>query len=214
MSASRSSGSTGNENNFIIDGPNTSDPNTGIVGTELHQYFIKEVSVITGGYQARIRTPTGGVVSIVTKGGGDELHGSVFLSGQPFQLTPRTVGRFGQKRSRIGGAWTACSATSAFEPSGPLKKDKVWFYIGFADGDTSIRQTACCVRPATIRRSRRTTRHLACPSYLSDPALCRGGPGAGDHAMEETDSRRFTELRTFSKRHCQVQFNPKPRSQP
>ena len=87
------SGSTGNENNFIIDGLNTSDPNTGIIGTELHQYFIKEISVITGGYQAEYGRATGGVVSIVTKGGGDELHGSVFLSGQPFQLTPKTVGR-------------------------------------------------------------------------------------------------------------------------
>ena len=53
------SGSTGSENNYIIDGLNTSDPNKGLIGTELSQYFIQEINVITGGYQAEFGRATG-----------------------------------------------------------------------------------------------------------------------------------------------------------
>ena len=56
------SGSTGSENNYIIDGLNTSDPNKGLIGTELSQYFIQEINVITGGYQAEYGRATGGAL--------------------------------------------------------------------------------------------------------------------------------------------------------
>ena len=121
------SGSTGNENNFIIDGLNTSDPNTGIIGTELHQYFIKEVNVITGGYQAEYGRATGGVVSIITKGGGDELHGSVFLSMQPFQLAPKPSdgwAKLAYRRKADG-----LLGDIGFELGGPIKKTKSGFTL-------------------------------------------------------------------------------------
>ncbi len=204
------SGSTGNENNFIIDGLNTSDPNTGIIGTELHQYFIKEISVITGGYQAEYGRATGGVVSIVTKGGGDELHGSVFLSGQPFQLTPKTVGRLGEAlayRRRADGLL----GDIGFELGGPLKKDKVWFYLGFAPTVTQY-QTDRVTRHANWNPASggaRIDTKYQCPSYLSDPALCRGSSALAIE-MEESGTQRFTELRTLYNGIAKLQFNISP----
>ena len=145
-----------------------------------------------------------------SKGGGDELHGSVFLSGQPFQLTPRTVGRLGEAlayRRRVDGML----GDIGFELSGPLKKDKVWFYIGFAPTVTQY-QTDRVLRRASydpaIQGARRDTGY-ECPSYLSDPALCRGAQALAI-AMEETDSQRFTELRTLYNGIAKLQFNLSP----
>lgn len=125
------SGSTGVENNFLIDGLNTSDPNTGVLSTQLHQSFIKEINVITSGYQAEYGRATGGIISIVTKGGSNEFHGSVFGSVNPFQLEPSTVARLGESL----GLRTRSSALGfdvGFELGGPIVKDRIWFYIGFA----------------------------------------------------------------------------------
>jgi len=204
------SGSTGNENNFIIDGLNTSDPNTGIIGTELHQYFIKEVSVITGGYQAEYGRATGGVVSIITKGGGDELHGSVFLSGQPFQMTPKTIGRLGEAlayRRRVDGLL----GDIGFELGGPLKKDKVWFYIGFAPTVTQY-QTERVMRQASWNPgsgSARIDTSYQCPSYLSDSALCRGSSQLAIE-MNEASAQSLTELRTLYNGIAKLQFQLSP----
>ncbi len=204
------SGSTGNENNFIIDGLNTSDPNTGIIGTELHQYFIKEVSVITGGYQAEYGRATGGVVSIITKGGGDELHGSVFLSGQPFQLTPRTVGRLGEAlayRRRVDGLL----GDIGFELGGPIKKDKVWFYIGFAPTVAQY-QTDRVIRHAVWNPqtgAARVNAGYSCPTYLSDPALCSGSAPLAIE-MEEVGAQSYTELRQLYNGIAKLQINLSP----
>ena len=46
------SGSGGNESTVLIDGLSTTDLAFGLVSTQLHQNFIQEVNVISGGYQA------------------------------------------------------------------------------------------------------------------------------------------------------------------
>jgi len=204
------SGSTGNENNFIIDGLNTSDPNTGIIGTELHQYFIKEVSVITAGYQAEYGRATGGVVSIVTKGGGDELHGSVFLSGQPFQLTPKTVGRLGEALAYRRKA-EGLLGDIGFELGGPIKKDKIWFYVGFAPTVAQY-QTERVIRQSSWNPKTGTPRldtGYQCPKYLSDAALCRSSAQLA-FETEESGSQQLAELRTLYNGIAKLQFNLSP----
>jgi hypothetical protein len=201
------SGSTGNENNFIIDGLNTSDPNTGIIGTELHQFFIQEISVITGGYQAEYGRATGGVVSIVTKGGGNELHGSVFLSSQPFQLTPNTVGRLGEAlayRRKTEGL----QGDIGFELGGPLKKDKIWFYLGFAP-TVKVNQIDRIVRRGRFDRGTggaEIDSGYVCPSYLADPVLCAGSRRLA-MATDEMDSQGYSEVKTLYNGIAKLQFN-------
>src|SRR4029077_11726483 len=89
-------GSSSPENVFLIDGLNTTDPSTGLIGTALHQAFLKELNVITAGYQAEYGRSTGAVLSVITKGGGNEIHGSLFGSVVPLTLTPRTIARLGE----------------------------------------------------------------------------------------------------------------------
>jgi Carboxypeptidase regulatory-like domain/TonB-dependent Receptor Plug Domain len=120
---------TGPENNFLIDGLNTTNPSHGLLGTQLSLEFIGETEIITGGYNAEYGRATGGVVNVVTKSGGNQFHGGVWFYYQPFSGDPRV-------RARIGEAIASTTRLSnhfdfGFDLGGPIIKDKVWFYAGF-----------------------------------------------------------------------------------
>ena len=71
-------GSTSVENTYIVEGVNTTDPGYGLLSTNLPNEFIQETEVITGGYNAEYGRSTGGIINVVSKSGGNELHGSAF----------------------------------------------------------------------------------------------------------------------------------------
>jgi hypothetical protein len=83
-------GSTGLENSFVIDGVNTSGVEYGAQGKELNYEFIQEIDVKTGGYQAEFGRSTGGIITVITKSGGNEFHGDVFGYYDNDSLRPTT----------------------------------------------------------------------------------------------------------------------------
>src|SRR5438270_7364854 len=95
------SGATGPENNFLIDGVNTTDPAFGLQGTQLTLEFIGETELITGGYNAEYGRATGGVVNVITKSGSNQFHGGLWFYLTPFQLNAPFVARSGEA---IGGS--------------------------------------------------------------------------------------------------------------
>jgi hypothetical protein len=72
-------GATSVENQWIIDGVNTTNVRTGIQGKALSNDFVQEVQVKTGGYQAEYGRALGGIVNMVTKSGGNTFHGNGFM---------------------------------------------------------------------------------------------------------------------------------------
>src|SRR5688572_17599458 len=74
-------GSTGAENQYIIDGLNTTGVELGTEAKTMNFDFIQEVQVITGGLPAEYGRVTGGVVNAITKSGGNEFKGDVFAYG-------------------------------------------------------------------------------------------------------------------------------------
>src|SRR5207244_13472969 len=86
-------GAGGPEQNYIIDGVNVTNPAYGTQGTTLIQDFVQEVDIKTGGYQAEYGRASGGIINVVTKSGGNEFHGSVFVNWSPFEATRRQIGR-------------------------------------------------------------------------------------------------------------------------
>ena len=123
-------GSGGAEHQFIVDGVAVNDPAVGTQGTTLLQDFIQEIDVKTGGYQAEYGRSTGGIVNVVTKSGGNDFHGSVFLNWSPFEAARRQVANPGEaiasQRSQ------KFSLDFGAEAGGPILRDKLWFYAGFA----------------------------------------------------------------------------------
>ena len=123
-------GATSPENLFLIDGISVNNPGFGTLGTPLTAEFMEEIKIVTGGYMPEYGRTSGGVISAVTRSGGNEFHGSVFgtftpgsLSGRPGTVpgvTPiiqgkREVGNFGDIGATLGGY---------------LIKDRLWFFVG------------------------------------------------------------------------------------
>src|SRR4029453_11973842 len=72
-------GATSAENQWIIDGVNTTDPYKGVQGKAINNEFVQEVEVKTGGYQAEYGRALGGVINVIQKPGGNEFHGDGFV---------------------------------------------------------------------------------------------------------------------------------------
>ncbi len=130
------SGATSPENQYIVDGVSVNDPGFGINGTPLSVEFIGEVNVISGGYLPEYGRATGGVVNAVTKSGSNEFHGSVFGN-----LTPGTLGgsvtEIRQEAGTVSGQASLWNLGDfGAELGGPILKDKLWFYVGFAPSFT------------------------------------------------------------------------------
>ncbi|MBL0220505.1 MAG: TonB-dependent receptor [Myxococcales bacterium] len=126
------SGSSSLENQYYVDGVNTTGLTFGTVGSPVINDFIEEVEVITGGYNAEFGRATGGVVNVVTKSGSNEFKGSVFAYFQPGVLTASAESTPSNASSIDASADLAYSGDFGFELGGPIIKDKLWFYVGFA----------------------------------------------------------------------------------
>jgi outer membrane receptor protein involved in Fe transport len=124
------SGSTSNENTYIVEGINTTDPGFGLLSTNLPNEFIQETEVITGGYNAEYGRSTGGVINVVTKAGSNEFHGSVFGYWTPGALVAN------EKPTAVAGSSIARedNLVNRFdlgaEVGGPIIKDRLWFHVG------------------------------------------------------------------------------------
>ncbi len=126
------SGSSGLENQYYVDGVNTTGLTYGTVGSPVINDFIEEIEVITGGYNAEYGRATGGVINVVTKSGSNEFKGSVFGYWQPGQLTAATESTPNNAASIDVTADNALDIDFGFELGGPIIKDKLWFFVGFA----------------------------------------------------------------------------------
>jgi hypothetical protein len=128
------SGATSPENQYIVDGVSVNNPGFGINGTPLSVEFIKEVNVISGGYLPEYGRSTGGVVNAVTKSGSNEFHGSVFGNFSPGSFSPK--GTELVKGTVSGRSSLYNLGDFGAEVGGPILKDKLWFYAGFAPAFT------------------------------------------------------------------------------
>jgi len=120
-------GSSGPENNYILDGVNTSDPAFGGSGANLPFEFVQEVEIKTGAYGAEFGKSTGGIFNVITKSGTNEFHGDVFGYGTTKGLV-REVKNFPFTGSAANGF---SEVDLGGDIGGPIKKDKLWFFGAF-----------------------------------------------------------------------------------
>lgn len=122
-------GSSGPENNYILDGVAVSDPAFGGSGANLPFEFVQEVEIKTGAFGAEYGKSTGGIFNVVTKSGGNEFHGDVFAYFSSKSMV-RSV-----KAAAIPFVGSAADGFSEIDAGvdigGPIVKDKVWFFGAF-----------------------------------------------------------------------------------
>ncbi len=126
------SGSTSLENQYVVDGVNTTGLTYGTVGSPVINDFIEEIEIITGGYNAEYGRATGGIVNVVTKSGSNEFKGSVFGYWQPGQLTASAQRTPSNSTSLDVKGNVGYRADFGVELGGPIIKDKLWFFVGLA----------------------------------------------------------------------------------
>lgn len=120
-------GTSSPENMYMIDGMTVNDPGFGYNGTPLSIDFIKETSIITGGYLPEYGRGGGGILDVVTKSGSNEFHGSVFGNLMPWTANPK----FPPPQDAISSTYVLDSVRDfGFDLGGPIVKDKLWFYVG------------------------------------------------------------------------------------
>jgi outer membrane receptor protein involved in Fe transport len=120
-------GSSGPENNYILDGVNTTDPAFGGSGANLPFEFVQEVEIKTGAYGPEYGKSTGGIFNVITKSGGNEFHGDIFGYGTTKGLV-REVKNFPFTGSAFNGF---SEADVGGDIGGPIIKDKLWFFGAF-----------------------------------------------------------------------------------
>lgn len=150
-------GSSGAENTFIVDGQEVTNFNTGQLNSnnDLPFGLIQEVQIKTGGFEAEHGGATGGVITLVTKRGGNQFTGDIgtsfntskFEPGSLFidNTTPNYSGlsvtenaNYFQRRildqnkdalryfNPPGDNYTFFFPSASL--SGPIVKDKLWFF--------------------------------------------------------------------------------------
>jgi hypothetical protein len=201
-------GATGLENNFMIDGVNTTSPATGGLGTTLTLEFIGETEIITGGYNAEYGRATGGVVNVITKSGSNNFHGDLWFYVTPFQLNSPYTGRaFEAVQTKTH---TKFAMDFGFDLGGPIVKDKVWFYVGFAPTfNTSESTRSIFSRQATAANIPMGARSysgdfdpsVGCPGYI-DKAFCNTpglvSPAFLNHRIDGFDHAINTDTRVYN----------------
>ncbi|MDD8021132.1 MAG: TonB-dependent receptor [Acidobacteriota bacterium] len=144
-------GGASNENVFLINGVNTTNPRSAAYGSLVNVNYnaVEEVRVIALGSRAEYGSYSGVAIDVLTRSGSNDFHGNFSVYGAPKdwvadnQPRPATSGEsvdmgiFGPygERLYIGpGDDILNKTTKQYEfnltAGGPIKKDKVWFYGG------------------------------------------------------------------------------------
>ncbi|MCH1909595.1 TonB dependent receptor [Stenotrophomonas sp. Y6] len=147
------SGSAASENAFYINGYAVTNPLTNLGSTTLPFDAIGQYQVITGGYGSEFGRATGGVVNIITKSGTNDFKAGAQLVWTPKDFRahsrniyypstgklPNTDGLIYQHLSDQ----TTDSLTYGAYASGPIIKDRLFFYAGaeFEDQDRTTVST-------------------------------------------------------------------------
>lgn len=142
-------GSTGPENSFIVDGQETQNFRNGLLNgnNDIPYQSIQEIQIKTSGFEAEFGGATGGVINAVTKSGSNQLRGEFGVMFETQKLNAGLRPVLNTPRSTTIDASDFSSANSGqgveylrqgrdqgtnFFPtatlSGPVIKDKVWFF--------------------------------------------------------------------------------------
>jgi hypothetical protein len=122
-------GATSAENQWSIDGVNTNNVMEGVQGKAFNNEAIQEIQVQTGGFPAEYGRFLGGMINVVTKSGGNEIHGGAFVyyDGSSLRASRKFVEG---EDSPLSGMRLADYRRTDWGASlgGYILKDRLWFF--------------------------------------------------------------------------------------
>lgn len=137
-------GGSSNENTYLLDGANITDPVTGTFSLNFNFDAIQQIEVLLGGYMPEYGVSVGGIINVVTESGTNNLEflASIFYNNG--NLAPKPEERL----SADGIPIAPTGFDSQFETinvstklSGPLIRDKAWFILSYENAHSVIANT-------------------------------------------------------------------------
>ena len=137
-------GASSNENTYLMDGVNITDPVTGTFSLNFNFDAIEQLQVLTSAYDPEYGQNLGGAINIVTESGGNTLEfnlygqhlngewgpkGDAIFASDGFQLAPTDFdSKF--RTTQLSG-----------KVSGPVIRDRMWFVASYQYSRTLIART-------------------------------------------------------------------------
>lgn len=135
-----SGGASYNENQFMLDGVNITDPVTGTFSMNFNFDSIDEVQVVTTGFDPEYNA-LGATISVVTKSGGNSMEvvtNAFYTNGNWSPQYDAQYAADGAQLSPTGFDRERQYASVGFQISGPVVKDRVWFLGSYEYNRTLI----------------------------------------------------------------------------
>ncbi|MBZ5527164.1 MAG: carboxypeptidase regulatory-like domain-containing protein [Acidobacteriia bacterium] len=151
-------GAADSENGYLVEGQDTANNIGGYSHTNVPFDFIEEVQVKTSGVEAEHGGALGGVANVIMKKGGNNFHGAVFTqySSSGMSAAAPDYSRYDPSSNGSTGPWGGFVDPTyqqyhpkkdairdlfpGFKVGGPIKKDRLWFFLGFNPQFTKIRR--------------------------------------------------------------------------
>lgn len=147
-------GAADSENSYLIEGQDTENISGGYSNANVPFQFIQEVQVKSSGIEAEHGGALGGVVNVVMKKGSNDWHGELFASYESdgMDAPPSPFLRYDPAGTSVGrsdfGAQEFSPRKDHFRVlnpggaiGGPILKDRLWFFAGFAPQYNSLGRT-------------------------------------------------------------------------
>jgi hypothetical protein len=150
-------GAADSESSYLVEGQDTENNSGGYSKANVPFQFIQEVEVKTSGIEAEHGGALGGVINVVMKKGSNAYHGELFATYEPSGVDANPTNAFVRYNPTDSGNAALRQDPGAqlyqaqkdhfrilqpgFSVGGPIVKDRLWFFMGFAPQINSLSKT-------------------------------------------------------------------------
>jgi hypothetical protein len=136
-------GASYNENTYMLDGINITDPVTGTFSLNFNYDAIQQIEVVLGGYEPEYGVSLGGIINLVTESGTNNLEFDTSVYYKNGNWAPKMDARFasdGFEISPTGFDSSYQNIQVSAKISGPVVRDKAWFIFSYQAARSLISQ--------------------------------------------------------------------------
>jgi Carboxypeptidase regulatory-like domain len=129
-------GQRARSNEVSVDGADAVDNSINGIRSTVSQEAVQEFQLVLGDYNAEYGRATGGVINIVTKSGGNDIHGDIFgyLRNRAFQARNAFSGQVDPTTGALIPTKQAFTRVQAgMTLGGPIVKDKTFYFFSYED---------------------------------------------------------------------------------
>lgn len=137
-----------NENTYMLDGANITDPVTGTFSVNFNYDAIEQIEVVLGGYEPEYGVSLGGVINLVTETGTNNLEFDTSIFYMNGNWHPRMDERYtadGYSLAPTGFDSDFQTLTVAAKISGPIVRDRAWYIVSYQWSRSLIANTGIAV---------------------------------------------------------------------